>query len=104
MSQTATLRQWLTEAGFDWNAGRIVVQDDDYQPTSARWVEQDDPMLDEVFETGFGHAGAPCFIAEDATAIYFPDQYDGSTSCVRVWKDITRYLKLEANTPYPGGG
>ena len=50
-----------------------------------------------------GSQSGPRFIAEDAQALYFPYTYDGRTSLVKVWKDLSRYLQPGSMTPYPGG-
>lgn len=107
----ATLRQWLNEAGFDWEHGKIVLQSEGDSgscpgwspPTAARLMSPRDPQLDIEFNTGYGGPEAPRFIAQDATAIYFSAQYDDATWLERVWCDIALYLDWEHNTiPYPG--
>lgn len=108
-----TLRKWLDKAGFDWSSGRIVyhygkdqaVCDSQYCDVEARieigWAH---PILDKEFDRGYGGAECPAIIAKDAKALYFPDQYDGSTSLVKVMLDIDHYLQDGSHTPYPGGG
>lgn len=107
----ATIRQWLTDAGFKWNSGRIILQEvgeDEYcpgwgNPESAREATPSDRKLDYEFESGFGAPRCPRFIAEDDEFIYFPSQYDGATSLVVVFRDISKYLNPDNPTPYPGG-
>jgi len=107
----ATLREFLDQAHFDWNTGKIIVQlteeEDGSQgwntPVSAKWIEKDDPILDKKFSDGFGGPECPRFIAEDAESLYFPYQYDGATGPVAVFKKIERYLDPKVESPYPGG-
>jgi len=106
----ATIRQWLTEQGFDFGNGTILFQPAASSPgwTSVeetgkgRMIRTTHPILDHVFDDGFGAPECPRFIAEDSEAIYFPAQYDGATWCEKVHKDITYYV--DHVTPYPGGG
>jgi hypothetical protein len=114
----ATLRKWLDRNGFDWATGRIIYQPvDGYDeeqpswgtspgwehPSGAREIAPDDPLLDLEFDTSYGGPQAPRFIAADGERLYFPAQYDGSTWCETVYRDITRYLNWrEYETPYPG--
>ena len=60
-------------------------------------------ILEKEFDYGYGGPECPRFVAEDTDYIYFPDQYDGATSCCYVAKDISKYLSIEEPTPYPGG-
>lgn len=105
----ATLRGWLTEAGFDWSDGRILWQDTGESgpgwgsPTAASWITPEHAILDTEFSEGYGSAECPRFIAEDSTTLYFPYQYDGATGLVVVRKDLTHYLDPKNETPYPGG-
>lgn len=107
----ATIREKLDRQGFDWETGRIIIQTvepDRYpgwaKPTGAYVAAADDPILDQEFDDGFGGPKCPRFVAEDATAIYFPYQYDGATGVCKVLKDIRQYLDYKSNpTPYPGG-
>jgi hypothetical protein len=106
----ATLREWLTNAGFNWDAGRIIFHDTgdkspDYGDViAARVIARDDPILDKSFDSGFGDAQCPRIVAEDAERIYFPGTYDGSTWLDWVYKDLDHYLDKEHSTPYVGGG
>jgi hypothetical protein len=106
----ATLRKWLDEVHFDWESGRILLQERDEHthrwdaPTSARWLTKDDPVLDKKFDDGYGAVQCPPFIAEDRECIYFPGCYDGSTWLSCVYKDIAQYLDLGNETPCVGGG
>ncbi|AHX01138.1 hypothetical protein M316_0073 [Nitrincola phage 1M3-16] len=106
----ATLRKWLDEAGADWGNMSIVAQtcrEDDYSPgwgtpessfkfqlwnitlPDSRLLDQ---LLDQEFSDGYGAPEAPRFIADDGKFLYFPEQYDGSTSLVKVAKDIDFYM------------
>lgn len=105
-----TIREWLTEAGFDFAAGRILWQDTGEDsspgwatPTAAAFIPADHAILDKAFDSGYGGSECPRFVAEDAVAIYFPSQYDGSTRIVKVHKNLERYLDPNNETPYPGG-
>jgi len=106
----ATVREFLDGGGFDWQSGIIVWQKaDGYAPgwgapISAEAIDKDHPILDQEFDAGYGSPTCPRFVAKDKDAIYFPDQYDGATSSVKVWLDISRYLDIKEETPYPGGG
>lgn len=107
----ATIRQWLDAEGFNWTTGRIIYQPtgDNFTPgwsapAGAEQIGADHPILDHEFYDGHGGPECPRFIAEDAARIYFPNQYDGATSIVAVWKDLARYLEWQTTeTPYPGG-
>jgi|SRR3972149_311509 len=112
----ATIRQWLNEAGFDYTRGEIVFHhvEEDATPgwgnaiAASLWTLQDQAPeavkeLDREFDTGYGGPQCPQFIADDGVKLYFPDQYDGSTSLVTVYKNIARYLDIKTPTPYPGG-
>lgn len=106
MSRTA-VRKWLDAAGFDWSSGRIILQDHAKwdgakRAKFARELTRDAPELDAEFYDGFGSPEAPCFIAQDYRATYFPSQYDGSTTCVVVLADLDMYLNVNNPTPYPG--
>lgn len=107
-----TIREWLTEAGFDWDNGVIV-----HQPTtgySPGWSSGDDigsgfiisrdaPILDHCFDGGYGSPQCPRFFARDSDAIYFPVQYDGATWLERIEIDPEAYTGTDKATPYPGG-
>lgn len=107
----ATIRAWLTDGGFDWTDGRILWQDteeDDSSPgwatpRAAAWIEPTHAILDKEFHDGYGGPECPRFIAEDNKALYFPNQYDGSTGLTVVMKDLSHYLDPKNETPYPGG-
>jgi hypothetical protein len=113
----ATLRAWLNEEGFDWKTGKIIahtLKEGSYSPgwgdmeaayfwdySSNLPAMQMDALLDTEFDDGYGSPNCPRFIAEDATKLYFPWQYDGSTGLQSVVKDIMHYISNA--TPYPGG-
>lgn len=105
----ATIKKWLNENGFNWETGRIIYHEtDDSSPgwgdaKSAEEVPADHPILIKEFYDGHGGPECPRFVAEDSQAIYFPSQYDGSTGCEKVWKNLDRYLDPKTETPYPGG-
>ena len=110
----ATLREFLDESGFDWEAGRIIyqpVKGDSCPPgwgdldkeAGARVLSRNSAILDQPFDDGIGSPQCPCYVAEDARAIYFPSQYDGATNPEWVLKDLDVYLRCEVATPYPGG-
>lgn len=105
----ATIRGWLTEVGFDWERGRIIWQKPKskkwpaYDPVAAEEIDRWATILDLVFDDGFGSPECPRFIAKDARAMYFPSQYDGSTSCVVVLLNLDAYLDPKVPSPYPGG-
>ena len=105
----ATIREWLSESEFDWEKGTIIYQEVDDKDYPA-WgeikctsiIENTHPILDEVFNDGFGSADCPRFVAKDNNNMYFPVQYDGATDIVVVSTDMEDYLNgLE--TPYPWG-
>jgi hypothetical protein len=106
-----TLKKMLDGLGFDWETGRIVHQPVDAakapgwsDPVGAEFIEAGDSILTTEFDNGFGAPQCPRFVAEDASAFYFPMQYDGATQLEKVWKDLGKYLDFEKNpTPYPGG-
>lgn len=105
-----TLRKELTELGFDWNNGKIIlwhldgpVYSWDEEKAIPRWINVwDDVALDYEYDTGYGSADTPHFIAEDKDWIYMPGQYDGSTWLYKVNKNIEYYL--DHKPPYEGGG
>jgi len=110
----ATLREFLTESGFDFAGGRLIVRRDratgryiegDYHTQAEDGVEvsMDDPILDAEFDSGFGDAECPAYVAEDSKALHFPYTYDGATGPTKVLKDLSLYLLPENKTPYPGG-
>ena len=106
----STIREWLNEADFNWATGRVIWQDveDGESPgwsnsIAGQEINSDHAILDKSFADGYGSPKCPRFIAEDSRALYFPEQYDGSTSLVVIHKDITYYLNPENPTPYPGG-
>ena len=108
----ATIREWLNAFGFNWESGKIIYQETCGdapgwdEPVAARLVGHWDPILCLEFDAKWGGPECPRFVAEDDAAIYFPAQaqYDGSTWCVRIWKDLLRYLDIANESPYPGEG
>lgn len=107
----STIRQWLNEAGFNWNRGAIVHQEAaGYSPGwsrnneigNARVIKHDDPVLDLEFNSSYGAPQCPRFIARDDSAIYFPVQYDGATWIEKIVIDLNFYVRGNP-TPYPGG-
>jgi hypothetical protein len=120
MKETATIREWLDLARFDWLCGIIVYhetatdEDREYEmEPSPGWSERvgpgqviprDHPILDHMFRTGYGGPMCPRFIAQDGNAVYFPAQYDGSTWLEKVDLRMASYVGPNAiPTPYPGG-
>ena len=107
MRNVATIAGWLNEAGFDWESGTIIWQDTGTDEPgwasmkSARKIPPDHPILTKEFDSGFGRAECPRFIAEDRERLYFPSQYDGKTDLVYVYKNIDVYLTSK-DSPYPG--
>jgi hypothetical protein len=116
----ATLREWLNEAGFDWNNGVIIAHTITEGSYSPGWGDselaykfdfrgntlpdtQANILLDTEFVDGYGSPQAPKIIAKDKDKIYFPVQYDGSTWLDWVYIDIEKYMDVENETPYPGG-
>ena len=110
----ATIRQWLTHEGFDWDNGTVVYHPVSKESYSPGWGERggnpvriDDgnhPILDHEFNKGYGAPQCPRFFAKDNRAVYFPGQYDGATWCETVVHNIDAYLGDDAlPTPYPGG-
>lgn len=105
-----TIRNWLEEAEFDWDNGKIVYQDtgDGYPGWSREGprelIPHDHPILTKEFDAGYGGPECPRFVAQDLKAIYFPYQYDGATGIEKVFRDVDDYLRSpEVETPYPGG-
>lgn len=114
----ATIRQWLNDAEFNWENAVIVYHDvrgkepgfskgeEVFSQVLTRAMGPYGPiaqMLDTEFKDGHGGAYAPRFIADDGKFLYFPEQYDGATTLVKVAKTIEYYLDLNNQTPYPGG-
>ena len=108
----STIREWLNEVEFDWEHGKIVFQDSHgYSPgwSSGReldapiYISNQHPILDKEFDSGYGSPQCPRFIAKDGKFLYFPDQYDGATSIVRVAHNLSYYVRGKNATPYPGG-
>jgi hypothetical protein len=119
-NQMATLREWLEEEGFDWKSGVIIAHTLAEGSYAGGWGSgesafrfdfkdstlpdtQANELLDHEFECGYGSPEAPRFVAEDDYKIYFPWQYDGSTGLQVVFKDISYYMDVKNETPYPGG-
>jgi len=104
-----TLRKELKRIGFDWGTGKIIISDmngaktywyDSDRPEPKIVTDMGDKLLDYEYDTSYGSADCPAFIAEDKEFIYLPYQYDGATGLFRVAKDIDYYM--EYSTPYPG--
>lgn len=110
----ATIREWLDEAGFDWEASQIVYQ----ETTGWEWIDfpghpapdfctrgdvvvarvayKDDPILDAYFnDRAYDHA--PRFIANDGRAIYIPT--DSGTELLVIELDISTYLDVREPIP-----
>ncbi len=104
----ATLRNWLNKAGFDWENGKILYQQTKDEsapgysfPVNAKYIKNDDQILDKDFNSGFGFSECPRIIAEDNDKFYFPVIYDGFTRLKFIYKDISKYLDFKNNeTPY----
>ena len=104
----ATIKEWLDKAGFDWENGRVIVQITEHtpgwdDPADAYEASKDGRLINKKFCDDFGGPECPRFVAEDKEKIYFPDQYDGATSLVSIYKNIEKYLDPKNPTPYPGG-
>jgi len=107
----STLRQWLTNANFDWKNGTIIYHETkendspgwSFDIISRQSIGTIHPILDLQFYDGYGSPQAPKIFARDNDAIYFPMQYDGATWLEKVIIDPEYYLNDNANTPYPGG-
>jgi hypothetical protein len=109
-SQTmATIRKWLADAGFDFDAGTIVYQKTAYSRAPG-WDDPEEAMvmspsiLDLEFDDSFGAPYCPRFFARCGDFVYFPSQYDGSTDLCKVNVEPSFYLDTANPTPYPGGG
>lgn len=100
-----SIRQYLAKLDFDFRHGRILMEEGhlgDRRSSTTRKVDVNSNILDEKFDGGFGRAECPPFIAEDRDFIYFPTEYDGSTSAVKVAKSIDDYLENDnLAIPYP---
>ena len=102
-----TLREWLNDSQFDWSTGIIVYQETEYywdDPIKAEQIDFYRPILDKIFDDGFGGPEAPLFIASDVDFLYFADNYDGAQRINKIAKDITFYLDIQHRIPVPGGG
>ena len=104
----ATIYDWLEEAGFDFQAGEIIYQsvtEDSYSPgwgDPASAGPMPIEVLHQKFSDGHGSPQCPRFFARCGDFIYFPRQYDGSTSLVKVNVNPSFYLDINHPTPYPG--
>ena len=109
----ATLRKMLDNAGFCWDTGVIVWQDVTEEAHSPGWAGEDElkkpefidkhhAVLDTEFDASYGAPRCPRFVAKDHRRIFFPVQYDGSTTVDWVCQSLTPYMNGE-NFPYPGG-
>jgi hypothetical protein len=104
----ATLRAWLTEAGFNFDTGIIVYHDTDEvywsdYVISRQVIRKDHPIIDMEFDDGYGRPECPNIVAFDGPFMFFPQQYDGATSLVKVSTRFEDYLVEGSSTPYPGG-
>lgn len=107
--ESATIREWLTDAGFDFHAGIIVHQETGREKGHGyRWAlpvaasVMHDEILDKQFHDGHGSPDCPCFFARCGDWIYFPSQHDGATSLEKVNINPEYYLDCKNKTPYPG--
>lgn len=108
----ATLRQLLTEKGFDWEGGFIVVWHET-EGDCPGWgdtvvgrhliTSDKHSLFDKEFDTGYGAPEMPRFIARDRTKLYFPHTYCGATAIAVVYLDILEYMGDNIDTPYCGG-
>jgi hypothetical protein len=108
-----TLRKLLNKEEFDWDNGLIVWQDITEEAYSPGWasgelketiaIDYSHEILDREFPTGFGAPQMPRFVAQDRYHMYFPCQYDGSTSICKIKRHVNFYLDNNDPTPYPGG-
>lgn len=115
-----TLREWFNDEKVDWSSLIMVCHTmgpNSFAPgwsipeTSVKFDFTNDsaldttnhPVLDHKFYDGFGAPEAPMFVAQDKDFIYFPSQYDGATTLVKVAKNIDYYMDVRHETPYPGG-
>lgn len=105
----ATIRQWLQDAGFDFEAGTIVyhqVESEHRGPGQSDAICAISPMpddiLDKEFEDGYGVTRCPRFFARCGDWIFFPAQYDGATWLEKVNVNPFYYLDFHNETPYPG--
>lgn len=116
----ATLRKWFDDAGVDWGSLVLVIHTMEPRSFCPGWGTPQEafrfdftkpgaldvhphPVLDHEFNSGYGAPEAPMFIAQDKDCMYFPQQYDGATALVYVFRDIEVYMDVENDTPYPGG-
>jgi len=99
----ATLRQWLTDSGFNFDTGTIVYQKGDgWEPSKdGIYIDKEHPILDHEFNDGYGGPQCPAIFAKQGNCIWFPGQYDGSTWLEKVCID-SEYYK-DHPIPYPGG-
>lgn len=105
----ATLREWLTEAGFNWRKSNIIYKKYERRILVCTYhfklPEQIgnkimNDMLDRKFSDGYGSAQCPSIIAKDEKRIYFPGTYDGMTWLESIELDIMKYMIFD--TPYVG--
>ena len=129
---TTTLREQLTEAGFDWSPHATIIVQRYRDPhahspsfydgvfVEGHWytlgwchasdvenvtIPHDHPILDQPFDDGFGSPQMPRFWCKTPQYIYFPGTYDGSTWVSRVALYPGMYLGKDAESlPYVGGG
>lgn len=112
----STLREWLTQRGFDFENGIILYQAVTNPDCAPGWAYEDrdreetvqidasNEILDRVFDSGYGGPDCPRIFARDNDAIYFPSQYDGATWLERVEINPESFIGNKKPTPYPGGG
>lgn len=110
----ATIRQWLKDVGFEFDNSIIIFQDvteeaycpgwaADYELKDTVVIPSNHPVLDLEFDDGYGSSRCPRFLAKDSKSIYFPTQYDGSTSITVIQHNLDFFIGNNKPLPYPGG-
>ena len=96
----ATIHELLTEVGFDWNSGQVLLQRE--SEGKAEILAHHDPILYEdvieVLEKTFPDGSVIGFDSESICVLVyceFGDIYD----FVRIPKDIGPYLRGECDAP-----
>ena len=108
-----TLRECLTDAGFDWCSSATIIL---HEVSNEDWcapgnmsgkdvkrrsiIPYDHPILDQPFDDGYGSPEMPRFVAYDDHFIYFPGEYDGATWVTKVARGWRYYLLDGVDTPY----